>query len=187
MIVPWDDPVVDRVGFDVRSQYVEMFWLSVLGPSAMWIIRRMVAGFGRYPLGYEIELAELASTLGLSFARGASSPFQKSLQRLVMFGVSQPVDGALAVRVKLPPVANRHLQRMPAPLQRAHERWRVDAGDHAANSLAHERARVLTDAMVTAGDQPEQVIRQLTILGIDADVAEMATTAAFSRGYVPMS
>ena len=26
MVVPWHDPVVDSVGFDVRSLYVELFW-----------------------------------------------------------------------------------------------------------------------------------------------------------------
>jgi len=29
----WTDPVVDRVGHDPRSTYVERFWLGVLGPS----------------------------------------------------------------------------------------------------------------------------------------------------------
>jgi hypothetical protein len=33
MVVPWLDPVVDSVGYDVRSQYVELFWLNVLGPT----------------------------------------------------------------------------------------------------------------------------------------------------------
>ena len=51
MVVPWDDPVVDQVGHDVRSNYVEAFWLNVLGPTATWTLRRLVAGLDRYPLG----------------------------------------------------------------------------------------------------------------------------------------
>ena len=35
MVVPWHDPIVDAVGFDVRSNYVELFWLNVLGPTSM--------------------------------------------------------------------------------------------------------------------------------------------------------
>ena len=35
MIAPWHDPVVDAVGHDVRSTYVELFWLNVLGPTSM--------------------------------------------------------------------------------------------------------------------------------------------------------
>ena len=42
MVVPWHDPVVDSVGFDVRSNYVELFWLNVLGPTATWALRRLV-------------------------------------------------------------------------------------------------------------------------------------------------
>ena len=26
MVVAWHDPIVEAVGFDVRSQYVELFW-----------------------------------------------------------------------------------------------------------------------------------------------------------------
>jgi len=28
----WEDPVVDALGHDPRSEYVERFWLPVLGP-----------------------------------------------------------------------------------------------------------------------------------------------------------
>src|SRR4051795_2593288 len=64
MVVPWLDPVVDSIGYEVRSQYVELFWLNVLGPTATWILRRLVLGFDRYPLGYELDLDETASALG---------------------------------------------------------------------------------------------------------------------------
>lgn len=35
IIRPWADPVVDVRGFDPRSQYVERYWLSVIGPTAL--------------------------------------------------------------------------------------------------------------------------------------------------------
>ncbi|MBK8331961.1 MAG: hypothetical protein IPL07_06145 [Acidimicrobiaceae bacterium] len=40
MVVPWHDPIVDTVGFDVRSNYVELFWLNVLGPPTIEIKSR---------------------------------------------------------------------------------------------------------------------------------------------------
>ena len=64
---PWDDPLVDRRGHDPRSVYVEQFWLSVLGPTATWLLRRLVAGFDHHPDGYELDVAErgaLARALG---------------------------------------------------------------------------------------------------------------------------
>ena len=44
VVVPWLDPIVDEVGFDVFSRYAEMFWLPIMGPSALWIQRRIVMG-----------------------------------------------------------------------------------------------------------------------------------------------
>jgi len=31
-VKPWHDPVVDVLGHDPRSRYVETFWLPALGP-----------------------------------------------------------------------------------------------------------------------------------------------------------
>jgi hypothetical protein len=31
-VVPWPDTVIDRVGYDPRTVYVERFWLGILGP-----------------------------------------------------------------------------------------------------------------------------------------------------------
>ena len=42
-IRPWPDEVIDRLGFDPRSPYVERFWLGVLGPSTTWLMRRFAA------------------------------------------------------------------------------------------------------------------------------------------------
>ena len=91
MVVPWHDPIVDTVGFDVRSNYVELFWLNVLGPTATWTLRRLVTGLDRYPLGYELDLAETASMLGLAYSAGTSNSFARALQRCQLFGMSQAV------------------------------------------------------------------------------------------------
>ena len=40
-IEAWDDPIIDRLGHDPRSTYVETYWLGILGPSACWLLRRM--------------------------------------------------------------------------------------------------------------------------------------------------
>src|SRR5205809_3125197 len=64
-VVPWPDDVIDALGPDPRSNYVEMFWLGTLGPSTTWLLRRMVAGFDSQPDGYELSLSETATCLGL--------------------------------------------------------------------------------------------------------------------------
>ena len=63
-ITAWPDAVIDAVGHDPRSTYVEMFWLSILGPSTTWLLRRLVTGLDRHPDGYELPLAQTASALG---------------------------------------------------------------------------------------------------------------------------
>jgi hypothetical protein len=167
MVVPWHDPVVDHVGFDVRSSYVETFWLNILGPTATWTLRRLVNGLDRYPLGYELELEETASELGLSYSTATSNTFVRALQRCVLFGTAQPIVDGLAVRRRLPPVAARHLSRMPAGLQRQHATWQVRE-----TSLSElERGIALATAMVAAGDEPALVERQLLAVGVSPAAA----------------
>jgi len=181
MVVPWHDPVVDSVGYDVRSQYVELFWLNVLGPTATWILRRLVLGFDRYPLGYELDLEETACALGLSYTIGTANVFVRSLNRCVLFGVSQPTEGGLAVRRKVPPVAARHLARMPAHLRQAHQQWSLPTNRVSLADL--ERARVLAAAMVETGDEPDAVERQLLALGVIPAAAIEAASVAVGRTH----
>jgi len=175
MVVPWHDPVVDAVGFDVRSDYVELFWLNVLGPTATWTLRRLATGLDRYPLGYELDLGETASMLGLAYSAGTSNSFARALQRCALFGMAQEVPGgALAVRRRVPPVAIRHLSRMPASLQAMHSQWRVR--ECSLSDL--ERGRALAEAMIAAGDDPEVVERQLLSVGVSPAAAVEATSLA---------
>ncbi len=101
-ITPWVDPVVDRRGHDPRSAYVEQFWLSVLGPTATWLLRRLVAGFDHQPDGYDLDVGDTARGLGLSVAKGMASPFAKALQRCAMFGVVNRLTESWVVRRRVP-------------------------------------------------------------------------------------
>jgi hypothetical protein len=177
MVVPWHDPVVDSVGFDVRSLYVELFWLNVLGPTATWTLRRLVHGLDRYPLGYELDLGETASMLGLAYLPTTSNSFGRALHRCAMFGMSQPVPGGLAVRRRVPPVAARHLARMPEALRDMHSQWQ--RRDVAYDDL--ERGRALAEVMVAAGDDPDVVERQLLAVGVTPAAAQEAVSLTLAR------
>lgn len=122
-IRPWADPVVDANGHDPRSAYAERYWLSVIGPTATLIMRRLADEFDRDPDGFVIDLAHTATTMGLSYTKGANSPFGKALHRCVMFGLAQPTPDGFVVRRRLPNVAQRHLSRLPDDVQRAHYEW----------------------------------------------------------------
>lgn len=126
-VVPWSDPVIEQCGYEMRSRYVELFWLGVLGPTATWFLRRCVDGFDEHPDGFRAHLDEFAVALGLSYATGRHSPFARAVQRCVMFGMAQHVQRqqfpTLAVRVWAPPLPVRHLTRLPEGLRIAHDDW----------------------------------------------------------------
>jgi len=122
-IVPWTDPLIDSSGHDPRSAYAERFWLSVIGPTAGWIMRRMADLFDDAPTGFELDLVHTASTMGLSYDQGSSSPFGRALNRCVMFGLAHPMAAGLAVRRRIPQIATRHLVRLPPDVQAAHADW----------------------------------------------------------------
>ncbi len=173
MVVPWHDPIVDQIGHDVHSTYVETFWLNILGPTATWALRRLVAGLEHYPLGYELDLGTAASSLGLSYTASTSNAFARALQRCVMFGASQPVEDGLAVRRRLPPVAGRHLARMPASMRDLHAHWQVR--ECTLDEL--QRAYTLAAAMRAAGDDPAVWERQLLAVGVSPAAAHTAAVS----------
>jgi len=174
VVRPWIDPVVDNDGFDARSRYVETFWLGVLGPTATWLLRRLIAGLEQSPQGYELDLATTARAMGLSFTSGRSSPFSKALERCVMFGLAHPIDGGLAVRRRIPPVSFRHLRRMPDALQAAHATWLLPL----ENADEFGRAHRLATTMLDLGDDPSVIEHHLIALGVgDAVAAQVADNA----------
>jgi hypothetical protein len=122
-VVPWSDATVESLGFGARSDYVEWFWLPVLGPSATWLLRRIDFGFEDYPDGYVLDSQATSRALGVAAREHAGAIFGRAVSRLQMFGVAQSGRGALAVRRVLPPVSQRHLDRMPPHLREAHEGW----------------------------------------------------------------
>ncbi|HLI23411.1 MAG TPA: hypothetical protein VKU91_00535 [Acidimicrobiales bacterium] len=126
-VSPWPDEVIDQLGFDPRSGYVERFWLGLLGPSTTWLMRRLVAGFDIHPDGYHLDLAETARALGLGDRGGRNSPFLRTVNRAIQFGLAQACGHQeLAVRRRLPPLNLRQAARLSPALQEAHRRWQAD-------------------------------------------------------------
>lgn len=119
-VYPWADPIFDAAGHPARSDYVEQFWLGILGPTATWLLRRLVAGFDHYPEGYELDLVDTAQALGTTFRPGHESPFTRAIDRLTIFGLAQTYGNGLAVRTRVPLLPDRYLSRLPRYLRDAH-------------------------------------------------------------------
>lgn len=126
-VVAWEDPVVDSKGFAVDHPYVEMFWLPVLGPTATWLLRRLVSGVNLAADGYSVDMGDLARGIGVTYTNGRHNPFGRALHRCVMFGAAQQIAAVpvrtLAVRRHLPVLPGRHLARLPEQLRTAHSDW----------------------------------------------------------------
>jgi hypothetical protein len=184
-ITTWLDPVVDALGYDPRSSYVETYWLGILGPSTTWLLRRLVAVLEESPEGREMDLDDTARCLGLSARRGRHSPFRRSVDRLVQFQMARKdADDALAVRRRVPPLSRRHLVRLPDSLQRAHRDLEARLAGHTPAEEARERARRLALSLVDLGEDLETTERQLLRWGVHPSVARDGSAWAWEHRQV---
>jgi len=161
---PWPDEVIDSLGFDPRSPYVERFWLGILGPSTTWLLRRIAAGFDTAPDGFELHLGETARALGLGDRGGRNSPFLRTINRMIQFELAQVVNagaGELAVRRRVPPLARRQTIRLSPDLQAAHERWQADQLREPPAEAQRRRGRQLALSLLELGEDREEAERQL--------------------------
>jgi hypothetical protein len=125
---PWPDDVLDRVGVDPRSAYVERFWLPLLGPSSILLLRRLAAELESSPSEVQLSVEATALSLGLGMRAGRSSPFARTVRRLCQFNLAHfdEHERLLLARRKLPPLNRPQVNRLPEHLQRSHLDWQHD-------------------------------------------------------------
>jgi hypothetical protein len=161
-VEPWADPVVDELGHDPRSPYVERFWLAILGPSTVWLLRRLADGLDREPAGFALDLQETARSIGVGLRGGRSSPFFRSVDRSCRFGAARFVArDTLEVRRKLPPLTQRQVSRLPDALQREHGRWIERRPRQPTVQQTRERAQQLALSLLEIGEDRTATERQL--------------------------
>lgn len=119
----WKDPIVERVGFDACGDYVELFWLPIIGPTSTLLLRRLTVLAVLHPDGFTVNGPDTALSLGLGADTGPRSSFRKSLQRLSIFGLIRLHGNHSEVRTVVPPLTMKHLARLPEHLQKAHSLW----------------------------------------------------------------
>jgi hypothetical protein len=155
-IVPWRDEVIDELGHDPRSHYVETFWLPVLGPSTTWLLRRLADGLEASPEGLEIDVEETARALGiggLGERPGRQSPMLRSFGRCVDFEMAQLRDHkTLAVRRRLPSIGRRHLVRLPARLREQHAAYLEAEGPSSGAEHLRGHGRLLAASLAEIGE-----------------------------------
>ena len=164
-VVAWSDPLVDHLGYDPRSAYVERFWLGVLGPTTLFLLRSLAGTLDIHPDGIDLDLERTAQQIGLGGRRGRNGPFQRAIGRLVNFELARfTVSRELAVRRLVPPLARRHLMRLDPSSKEQHRLWLMaeTPADPAVTRLRW-RARRLALGLVAMGDDYATV--ELELLG----------------------
>lgn len=121
-VVPWPDPVIDALGFAPHHPYSELVATGTLGPSTVLCWRRLAGTLLHHPQGTTVDVADLATALGLGHRGGAHGPMPHTLRRMVRFhlGVFTSAD-TLAVRRHIAPLTLRQLAAMPADVRRLHD------------------------------------------------------------------
>ena len=181
-IRPWPDPVIDSLGHDPRSHYVETYWLGILGPSTTWLLRRLVAGLEAQPAGFELALGETARCLGLGDKGGRHSPFVRALTRLVQFDLAQSHgEPVLAVRRKVPPLNRRQVQRLPEVLQVQHRALQEADLRTPALEAMRRRGRQLALSLLELGEDLEAAERQLLRWRYHPSLARESAAWAWDR------
>jgi hypothetical protein len=181
-IRPWPDPVIDALGLDPRSSYVETYWLSVLGPSTTWLLRRFARGLEASPAGFTLSLDSTARALGLATTASRHSPFVRALTRCVTFDLAQEQGpGVLAVRRKVPPLSRRQIVRLPPDLKRSHEHWQQGRLETPTVESERRRARQLALSLLELGEDLETSERQLMRWRFHPAMAHEAAAWAWDR------
>ncbi len=178
---PWPDPVIDTLGHDPRSVYVETFWLPTLGPTSLLLLRLLAARFDERPEGVELDVAGTAQRLGLGHREGASSPLVRSLARLEQFDLACPIDDGYAVRRTIPPVNRRHVRRLPEELQAEHGAWAVARLAEPPLEAVRRRARRMALGLLEQGDDLDRAERALHAVGFHPALCRDAAVWAHNR------
>jgi hypothetical protein len=181
-VKPWPDPLIDTLGHDPRSRYVETFWLPTLGPTALLLLRHLADRFDRQPDGIELTVADTCHALGLGQRDGSSSPIVRTLERLTQFDLAcNDGQGNVAVRRNIPPVNRRHLRRLPSDLQLAHAEWAEAQLAEPPLATARRNARRVAFTLLEQGDDPDHVERVLYAMGFHPTVCHESARWAYDR------
>ena len=179
LVVAWRDPVVDALGFDPRSTYVERFWLPMLGPTSTWLLRRLAAEFDRQPDGFSIDAADCARSIGIGNRGGHNGPFHRSIERCIRFGLArQEEHGIIAVRTRIPPLSRQQTRRLPRRLAGEHQRWQEDQQRRNTHPSSEAHATRLARSLLDVGATEVEVEAQLCRWNFDERSARRALDAA---------
>lgn len=179
LILPYSDQEVDVSGFDPRSHYAESFWLPILGPSTLWLLRSVASRFDVEPNGFTMQLEEASASLGIRSNGGRNNAFQRSLHRLVGFNMGRTIDEqTLEVRRVMPLLHAGQVRRLSPRLQRQHQEAVQNREAHRQEDTI--RAAKVAFTLLQHGDSPDLVEQQLVSWGVEPATSHDAVNQAWA-------
>jgi hypothetical protein len=174
-VIPWHDSALERFGFTADSDYAELFWLPTLGPSALWLLRRVNRLLEVSPSGITLDTELLGTMLGLRFTKPKDSLVERTVKRCIYFSVAKATESqTLAFRTALGPISTRQLQRLPSELQSLHLKYsNNNVRVHTIREELHARRMAAT--LAQAGVSKEEIPAELEKLKFESTVARRAT------------
>ena len=131
--------VAGEVLFPIENPYLERCWTSVLGPSAVLLLRR-VAALARGGHHAQVDLGELSRDLGIAGV-GPNSHVRRSIDRLIRFGFGAwESPSVLDIYDACAPLACHHLTRATEALRIDHHRL-VESHRRSYAPLTHQLRR----------------------------------------------
>jgi len=178
----WPDPLIDKLGHDPRSIYVEQFWLGILGPSTVWLLRHCASRLDESPEGFDLTLSDVAGALGLGHRGGRNSPLARSITRACRFGAARAAgDGELQIRRRLAPLNRGQIERLPEYLRERHRIYNQHELDMGDLDSQRRRARRLALGLVACGGHVDDSELQLGRWRIHPSVAAEAVRWAWEQ------
>jgi len=130
--VPHPAAPVRHAGFPLDHPYLEQCRAPIIGPTSVLLLRRLPT-LWRQDLSIEVDLAELAHSLGLGRSTSPRGPMRRTLSRIATFGFATPSgDTDLDVYTEAPPLNQRQLDRVPASTSDRHHHLLGRHLDHLA-------------------------------------------------------
>lgn len=176
----WSDAVIDQLGHDPRSAYVERYWLPILGPSTVFLLRLIADEFDAHDGAFQLDLVQVALQLGIGMRGGKNSPMVRALERCRRFGAARMMDAnTVEVRRRLAPLTRSQVSRLPAALQRDHEQWLTRTDNNFAQQKSRFRAFAI--ALADLGNEATQIEKALHAQGAHPAIAYDAVRWAFAK------
>jgi len=175
----WVDPATEEGGHDARSEYVERFWLPVLGPSTTCLLRHLAERLARSPAGCMLDVTETARALGLGERPGRHAPFLRTLARAIDFEMIRvdPPD-SLETRVLLPALPARHLARLPSSLRASHRLAAVSPPEPVPADRLRNQGKQLALSLASIGAARDEIEHQLLSWRFDRPLAQACASWA---------